>query len=70
VARGNASLTQGSHICFGSLEFIITGEGDDLDLIPPTNKPANFPEPVVDLQRQSDELKNTWADEFSLPDLP
>jgi hypothetical protein len=70
VARGNANLTLGSHIYFGSLEFIITGEGDDLDLIPPTNKPANFPKPVVDLKRRSDELKNTWPDEFSLPDLP
>jgi hypothetical protein len=49
VARGNASLTLGSHIWFESLEFIITKEGDDLDLIPPTNKPANFPESMVDL---------------------
>jgi hypothetical protein len=49
VTRGNASLTPDSHIWFGSLEFIITGEGDDLDLIPPTDKPANFPEPMVNL---------------------
>jgi hypothetical protein len=42
---GNASLTAGSHIWFGSLEFIITEEGDDLDLVPSTNKPANFPSP-------------------------
>jgi hypothetical protein len=69
-ARGNASLTPGSHILFGSFEFIITEEGDNLDLIPPIDKPANFPEPVVDLRRCSDELKNTWPNEFSLPDLP
>jgi hypothetical protein len=49
AARSNISLTPGSHIWFGSLEFIITKEGCDLDLIPPTNKPTRFPEPVVDL---------------------
>jgi hypothetical protein len=70
AARGNVSITSGSHIWFGSLEFIITKEGDDLDLVPPTNKPADFPEPVVDLRRSSDELKNTWPNEFSLPGLP
>jgi hypothetical protein len=70
VARSNTSLTLGSHIWFGSLEFIITAEGDDLDLVPPADKPTNFPEPVVDLRRRSDELKNTWPDEFSMPDLP
>jgi hypothetical protein len=70
AAKRNTSLTLGSHIWFGSLEFIITKEGDDLDLVPPTDKPTNFPEPVVDLQHHSDELKNTWPNEFSLPDLP
>jgi hypothetical protein len=70
VARGNASLTPGSHIWFGSLEFIVTKEGDDRDLVPPTNKPTNFPKPVVDLRRCSNELKNTWPNEFSLPGLP
>jgi hypothetical protein len=70
VARGNASLTPGSHIWFRSLEFIIAKKGDDHDLVPPTNKHAHFPEPVVDLRRRSDELKNTWPNEFSLPGLP
>jgi hypothetical protein len=70
VARGNANLTPGSHIWFGSLEFIITGEGDSLDLVPLTDKPTSFPKPVVDLRRRSNELKNTWPNEFSLPDLP
>jgi hypothetical protein len=58
-ARGNVSLTLGSHIWFGSLEFIITKEGDDLDLIRPTNKLADLPEPVDDLRHYSDELRNT-----------
>jgi hypothetical protein len=49
AARGNVSLTLGSCIWFESLKFIITKEGDDLDLVPPTNKPADFLEPVVDL---------------------
>jgi hypothetical protein len=70
VARGNASLTSGSHIWFRSLEFVITGEGDNPDLVPPIDKPANFPKPMVDLQHQSDELKNTWPNEFSMPNLP
>jgi hypothetical protein len=70
VARGNVSLTPGSYIWFGSLELIITKEGDDLDLVPPTNKPADFPEPIDDLRRRSDELRNTWPNKFSLPGLP
>jgi hypothetical protein len=55
VARGNV---------------IITKEGDDLDLIPPTNKLSDFLGPIDDLQRRSDELRNTWPSEFSLPGLP
>jgi hypothetical protein len=70
VARGNVNLTLGSHIWLGSLKFIITKEGDDLDLIPPTNKLAGFPGPIDNLQRRSDELRNTWPSEFSLPGLP
>jgi hypothetical protein len=45
VAGGNVSLTSGSRIWFGSLEFVITKEGDDLDLIPPANKLATHPSP-------------------------
>jgi uncharacterized RmlC-like cupin family protein len=48
AARGNISLTSGSHIWFGSLEFIITKEGGDLDLVPPTDKPTHSPKPMVD----------------------
>jgi hypothetical protein len=70
VARGNINFTPGSHIWFGSLEFIITGEGNDLNLVPPTDKPASFPEPVVDLRRCSNEFKNMWPNEFSMPGLP
>jgi hypothetical protein len=70
AAIGDISLTPGSHIWFGSLEFIIAKEGDDLDLVPPTNKPADFLEPVDDLRCRSDELRNTWPNKFSLPGLP
>jgi hypothetical protein len=70
VADGNVDFTLGSHIWFGSLKFVIIGEGHDLDLIPPTDESASFPEPAVDLQRRSDELKNIWPNEFSLPGLP
>jgi hypothetical protein len=49
AARGNVSLTPGSHIWFGSLKFIITEEGGNLDLVPPTNKPARSPEPTIGL---------------------
>jgi hypothetical protein len=70
AARGNISLTLGSHIWLGSLEFIITKEGSDLDLIPPTDNPAHSLEPVIDLRHRFDELKNTWPDKFSLPSLP
>jgi hypothetical protein len=49
VAEGNVNFALGSHIWFGSLKFIITEEGHNLDLIPPTDKPTSFPEPAVDL---------------------
>jgi hypothetical protein len=64
AAGGNINFTPGSHIWFGSLEFIITGEGHDLD--PPSDKSASFPEPAIDLRRRSNELKNMWPNEFSL----
>jgi hypothetical protein len=70
TAGGNISLTLDSHIWFESLEFIITKEGDDLDLIPPANKLADFPELVDDLRRHSEELRKTWTNKFSLPSLP
>jgi hypothetical protein len=43
AARGNISLTLGAHIWFGSLEFVITKEGGDLDLIPLTDKACTLP---------------------------
>jgi hypothetical protein len=49
MAGGNANFAPGCHIWFGGLKFIITGEGDDLDLVPPTDKPTSFPEPMVNL---------------------
>jgi hypothetical protein len=70
AAEGNVNFTPGFHIWFGSLEFIITEEGHDLDLVPLTDKPASFPELMVDLRRHFDELKNMWPNEFSLPGLP
>jgi hypothetical protein len=70
AARGNVSLTLGSHIWFRSLEFIITKEGGNLDLVPPTKQLARSLESTIDLWRRSDELKNTWPDKFSLPDPP
>jgi hypothetical protein len=70
AAGGNVNFTLGSHIWFGSLEFVITGEGHDLDHVPPADKSTSFPEPTVDLRRCSDELKSTWPNEFSLPGLP
>jgi hypothetical protein len=41
AAEGNVNFTPGSHIFFGSLKFIITREGHDLDLVPPTSLPAS-----------------------------
>jgi hypothetical protein len=49
AARGNVSLTPDSHIWFGSLEFIITKEGGNLDLVSPTKQPARSPKPTIDL---------------------
>jgi hypothetical protein len=49
AARGNVSLTPGSHIWFGSLEFIITKECGNLDLVPPTKQLARSPKPMIDL---------------------
>jgi hypothetical protein len=49
TAGGNVNFTPSSDIWFGNLELIITGEGHDLDLVPPVDKSASFPEPAVDL---------------------
>jgi hypothetical protein len=58
------------HIWFGSLEFIIVGEGYDLDLLPPTGEPASLSEPATNLRLRSDELKGIWPDKFSYPSIP
>jgi hypothetical protein len=49
MARNDINFALGSHIWFGSLEFIVVREGYDLDLLPPTGKPASFSELVANL---------------------
>jgi hypothetical protein len=48
-ARNNINFALGSHIWFGSLDFVIVGEGYDLDLLPPTGEPTSFFEPADNL---------------------
>jgi hypothetical protein len=47
MAEKNINFAPGSHIWFGSLEFIVVGEG--YDLLPPTSEPTSFSEPVANL---------------------
>jgi hypothetical protein len=49
MAKNDINLASGSHIWFGGLEFVVVGEGYDLDLFPPTDEPASFFEPVANL---------------------
>jgi hypothetical protein len=70
MARNDINFAPGSHIWFGSHEFIVVGEGYDLDLLPPTGTPASFFEPVANLRLRSDELKGTWPDKFNYPRVP
>jgi hypothetical protein len=49
MAGNNISFAPSSHIWFGSLEFIVIGEGYDLDLLPLTSEPASFSEPMANL---------------------
>jgi hypothetical protein len=70
IARNGINFSSGSHIWFGSLEFIIIGKGYDLDPLPPTGEPTNFLEPAANLRLCSDELKGTWPDKFSYPSVP
>jgi hypothetical protein len=49
MAGNDINLALGSHIWFGSLEFIVVGEGYDLDLLPPTSEPASFSELAANL---------------------
>jgi hypothetical protein len=70
MAGNGINFSLGSHIWFGSLEFVVVGKGYDLDLLPPTSEPANFPEPAASLRLRSDELKGTWPDKFSYPSVP
>jgi hypothetical protein len=59
MAKNDISFAPGSHIWFGSLEFVVVGEGYDLDLLPLTDEPASFSEPTANLRLHSDELKGT-----------
>jgi hypothetical protein len=49
MAENNINFAPGSHIWFGSLEFVVVGEGYDLDLLPLTSEPTSFSEPVANL---------------------
>jgi hypothetical protein len=49
MARNDINFALGSHIWFGSLEFVVVGEGYILDVLPSTSEPANFFEPVANL---------------------
>jgi hypothetical protein len=49
MAENVINFALGSHIWFGSLEFVVVGEGYVLDVLPPTSEPANFSEPVANL---------------------
>jgi hypothetical protein len=70
MAGNGINFSPGSHIWFGSLEFVVIGKGYDLDLLPPTDEPANFSEPAAHLQLRSDELKGTWPNKFNYPSVP
>jgi hypothetical protein len=49
MAGNGIDFSPGSHIWFGSLEFIVVGKGYNLVLLPSTSEPANFPEPAANL---------------------
>jgi hypothetical protein len=49
MARNDINFSLGSHIWFGSLEFVVIGKGYDLDLLPPTGELANFPKLATNL---------------------
>jgi hypothetical protein len=70
MAGNNINFALGSHIWFGSLEFVVVREGYDLDLLPPTDEPTSFFEPTDNLRLHSDELKGTWPDKFGYPSVP
>jgi hypothetical protein len=70
MARNDINFSPGSHIWFGSLEFIVVGKGYDLNLLPPTGEPANFPESAANLRLRSDKLKGTWPNKSSYPNIP
>jgi hypothetical protein len=70
MAENDINFAPSSHIWFGSLEFIVIGEGYNLDLLPPTHEPTSFSEPVANLRLHSDELKDTWPNKFSYPSVP
>jgi hypothetical protein len=47
MAGNDINFALGFHIWFGSLQFVIVGEGYNLDLLPPTGEPARFSKPVA-----------------------
>jgi hypothetical protein len=55
MAENDINFSLGSHIWFGSLEFIVVRKGYNLNLLPPTSEPANFPELAASLRLCSNE---------------
>jgi hypothetical protein len=49
MARNDINFAPGSHIWYGSLEFVVVEKGYDLDLLPPTGEPASFSELMANL---------------------
>jgi hypothetical protein len=43
MAGNGINFSPSSHIWFRSLESVVIGKGYNLDLLPPTGEPANFP---------------------------
>jgi hypothetical protein len=67
MAENDINFVVGSHIWFGSLEFIIVGEGYDLDLLPSIGEPASFFEPAANLRLCSNELKDMGPTSSATP---
>jgi hypothetical protein len=42
MVRNDINFAPGSHIWFGSLEFVVIGEGYDLDHLPPTKRACHL----------------------------
>jgi hypothetical protein len=52
MANHNADWTPGVHVCFGSLDFVVTTEGELVRVLVPQTPPATSLDAIIEALRE------------------